>query len=132
MLTLSTSLKTLRKLRPATFLRSSKDQAPLANRLANKAGYFDTSSNPDGVLKLLNKKCCQPVAKSQICKITAKIFASIINRHIFVMLHTSNYCITVYVKLERLKFGPCNTRYFPAQHVGKTIKFIFHQPHFFL
>ena len=49
--TFSTSLKTLRKLSPANFLRSSSDHAPLANRDANKAGYFDTSSSPTGVLR---------------------------------------------------------------------------------
>jgi hypothetical protein len=50
-LTLSTSLKTLRKFSPAIFFRSSSDQAPEARRLANKAGYLETSSSPDGVLK---------------------------------------------------------------------------------
>ena len=52
LLTLSTSLKTRRKLSPANFLRSSSDQAPLANNEANRAGYLDTSSKPTGVLKI--------------------------------------------------------------------------------
>lgn len=50
-LTLSTSLKTRKKLSPANFLRSSRDHIPLAIRLTNSAGYFDTSSRPDGVLE---------------------------------------------------------------------------------
>ena len=40
------------KLRPANFLRSSSDQAPLVSSEAKRAGYLDTSSRPTGVLKI--------------------------------------------------------------------------------
>ena len=49
--TLSTSLKTRRKLSPANFLRSSIVHIPLARSVANSSGYCDTSSSPLGVLK---------------------------------------------------------------------------------
>ena len=50
--TFSTSRKTRMKLRPANFLRSSSDQAPLVSSEAKRAGYLDTSSRPTGVLKI--------------------------------------------------------------------------------
>jgi hypothetical protein len=49
--TRSTSLSTLRKFSPASFLRSSTDHVPVASSAAKSAGYLDTSSNPEGVLR---------------------------------------------------------------------------------
>ena len=54
--TLSTSLKTRRKLSPANFFRSSIVHIPLARSVANNSGYWETSSNPLGVLNQKYKK----------------------------------------------------------------------------
>lgn len=53
--TRSTSLKTLRKLSPASFFKSSMVHIPLAKRLAKSSGYLDTSSRPAGTLKFKQK-----------------------------------------------------------------------------
>ena len=55
-ITLSTSRKTLKKLSPANFFKSSMVHMPLASRVANNSGYCETSSKPRGVLKI-TKTC---------------------------------------------------------------------------
>ena len=50
----STCLRTRRKLRPASFLRSSVLHVSVASSAVNRAGYVDTSSNPLGTLTKKN------------------------------------------------------------------------------
>ena len=49
-LTLSTSLKTRKKLSPANFFKSSMVHIPLASNVENNSGYLETSSKPTGAL----------------------------------------------------------------------------------
>ena len=49
-LTLSTSRNTRKKFSPANFFKSSNVHIPLANKVVNNSGYFDTSSKPTGAL----------------------------------------------------------------------------------
>lgn len=50
-LTSSTRRSTRRKFFPANFFKSSVDQRGSSISLANKLGYFETSSSPRGVLQ---------------------------------------------------------------------------------